>query len=149
MDPKALLLLPGLVAPQHHGASRAMTHSLTAPATPVYEWPEREREPLEGDHPGHGEGSDESWMFVGINSNVSNTARVTVDSGALGVSPYTAGGWLQKGLNLVASFGELEAGESTPEPLPYATNLSVSPNGSKHLNNPSTIRTRRSFTRRG
>lgn len=149
MDPKALLLLPGLVAPQRHDAKTPTMLSLTAPVTHVYEWPEREREPLEGDHPGHGDGSDESWMFVGINSNVSNTASVTVDSGASGIGPYTSFGWLPKGLNLVASFDELEVVERVPAALPYATDLNVSPNASKHLTNPSTIQTRRSFTRRG
>jgi hypothetical protein len=54
-DPKILCLLPGLVAPQHPGSNLPMQHALTAPATPVHGWPER-REPLEGDHPGHGEG---------------------------------------------------------------------------------------------
>ena len=148
MDPKVLCLLPGLIAPQHHGSKMPTMHALTAPATPVYEWPER-REPLEGDHPGHGEGSDESVMFVGINSNVSNTASVTVDSGASGVGPYTSVGWLPRGLNLVTSFDQLVVGERVPTPLPFVTNLNVSPNATRHLNNPSTIQTRRSFTRRG
>ncbi len=147
MDPKVLCLL--LVAPQHQGSKMPTMHALTAPAAPVYEWPER-REPLEGDHPGHGEGSDESAMFSGINSNVSNTAaRVSVDSGASGVAPYASVGWLPRGLNLVASFDQLFVGEQIPTPSPIATNLTVSPNATKHLSNPSTIQTRRSFTRRG
>ncbi|HXM11530.1 MAG TPA: hypothetical protein VN946_16390 [Terriglobales bacterium] len=150
MDPKVLCLLPGLVAPQHHGSTMPMPaiHALTAPATPLYEWPVR-REPLEGDHPGHGEGSDESEMFVGINSNLSNTASVTVDSSASGVGPYTSVGWLPRGLNLVTSFDQFFIGERVPTPLPFATNLNVSPNATRHMNNPSTIKTRRSFTRRG
>jgi hypothetical protein len=146
MDPKVLCLLPGLVAPQHHGSKMPTMHALTAPATPVHEWPER-REPLEGDHPGHGEGSDESMMFIGINSNVSNTASVTVVSSASGVGPYTSVGWLPRGLNLVTSFDQFVLGERVP--TPFATNLNVSPNATRHLNNPSTIQMRRSFTRRG
>jgi hypothetical protein len=146
MDPKVLCLLPGLVAPQHHGSKMLTMHALTAPATPVYEWPER-REPPEGDHPGHGEGSDESVMFVGINSNVSNTASVAVDSSASGVGPYTSVGWLPRGLNLVTSFDQFVV-ERVPTPLPFATNLNVSANATRHLNNPSTFQTRRSFTRR-
>ena len=149
MDPKILCLSPALVGPQDHGSRTQMIHSLAAPATPVYEWPER-REPLEGDHPGHGEGSDESVMFIGINSNVSNTPSVVVDSGATGRGPHSSVGWLPSGLNLVRSVGDFVVGDpiSTP-PLPFATNLSVSPNSNRHLNNPSTIRTRRFFTRRG
>jgi hypothetical protein len=148
MDPKVLCLLPGLFAPQHQGSKMPTMRALTAPAAPAYEWPER-REPLEGDHPGHGEGSDESVMFVGINSNVSNTASVTVDSGASGVGPYTSVGWLPRGLNLVTSFDQFVVGERIMKPLPFATNLNVSPKATSHLNNPSTIQTRRSFTRRG
>lgn len=150
MDPKVLCLLSGLVATQHHCSKMPTMHALTAPATPVhkYGWPEP-REPLEDDHPGHGEGSDESAMFVGINSNVSNTASVTVDSGASGVAPYTSVGWLPRGLNLVTSFDQLVVGERVPTPVPFATNLNVSPNATRHLNNPSTIQTRRYFTRRG
>ncbi len=148
MDPKVLCLLPGLVAPQLYGSKMPTMHALTAAATPIYEWPER-REQLEGDHPGHGEGSDESVMFVGINGNVSNTASVTVDSSASGVGPYTSVGWLPKGLNLVTSFDQLVVGERVPTPLPFATNLNVSPNATRHLNNPSMIQTRRSFTWRG
>lgn len=148
MDPKILCLLPGLVAPQPQSSKMPTMHALTAPATPVYEWPER-REPLEGDHPGHGEGSDESVMFFGINSNVSNTASVRVDSGASGVGPYTFVGWLPRGLNLVTSIDQFVVGERVPTPLPFATNFNVLPNATSHLNNPSTIQTRRSFTRRG
>jgi len=148
MDPKVLCLLPGLVAPQHHDSKMPTMHAMTAPATPAYEWPER-REPLEGEHPGHGEGSDESAMFVGINSNVSNRASVTVDSSASGASPYTSVCWLPRGLNLITSFDQLVGGKRLPMPWPFATNLNVSPNSTRHLNNPSTIKTRRSFTRRG
>jgi hypothetical protein len=146
VNPKVLCLLPGLVASQHHDSKVPTMHALTAPAGPVYVWPER-REPLEGDHPGHGEGSDESVMFVGINSNVSNTASVTVDSSASGVGPYTSVGWLPRGLNLVTSFDQFVV-ERVPTPLPFATNVNVSANATRHLNNPSTIQTRRSFTRR-
>jgi hypothetical protein len=54
MDPKILCLLPGLVAPQCHGSKMPTMHAPMAPATPIYEWPDLQ-EPLEGDHPGHGE----------------------------------------------------------------------------------------------
>jgi hypothetical protein len=145
MDVKVLFLLPGLVAPQHHDSKMTM-HALTVPAAPINGWPER-REPLEGDHPGHGEGSDESVMFTGL--NVSNTtASVRVDSGASGLSPYTSVGWLPRGSNLVMSFDQFVVVEPLPTPMPSETSLNVSPNATRHLNNPSTIKTRRSFTRR-
>jgi hypothetical protein len=147
MDPKVLWLLPGLVTPQCHGSKMPTMYTLTAPAAPVSEWPER-REPPEGDHPGHGEGSDESEMFVGINSNVSNTASVSVDSGASGLGHYTSVGWLPRGLNLITSFDQLVVGERVPVPLPFATSLNVLPNATRPLNNHSAIQTRRSFTRR-
>jgi hypothetical protein len=149
MDPKVLCLLPGLVAPQQHASKMPTMHALTAPATPVYEWWPERREPLEGDHPAHGEGSDESVMFNGINSNVSNTASVSVDSGASGVRPYSSVGWLTRGFILVPSFDQLFVGERLGTPSPFATNLIISPNATRHLSNPSTIQTRRSFTRRG
>jgi hypothetical protein len=148
VNPKVLCLLPGLVASQHHDSKVPTMHALTAPAGPVYVWPER-REPLEGDHPGHGEGSDESPMFNGINGNVSNTASVSVDSGASGASPYTSLGWLPRRSKLVTSFDQLFASEQVPTSLPLATDVTVSPNATRHLSNPSTIQARRSFTRRG
>ena len=146
MDVKIFCLLPVLVAPQHHDSKMTM-HALKAPAAPINGWPER-REPLEGDHPGHGEGSDESVMFTGL--NVSNTtASVSVDSGASGLSPYISVGWLPRGSNLVASSDQLPVlTEPVPMPLSFETSLNVSPNATKHLSNPSTIKTRRSFTRR-
>jgi hypothetical protein len=52
-------------------------------------------------------------------------------------------------LNLVTAFDRFVVGEQLPTPLPFATNMKVSPNATAHLNNPSTIRTRRRFTRRG
>jgi hypothetical protein len=146
VNPKVLCLLPGLIAPQHHCSKVPTIHAPTAPA-PTYEWPER-RDPLEGDHPGHGEGSDESPMFNGVHSNVS-PGSVSVDSGASGIGPYTSVGWLPKGLNIVTSFDQLFMSvQMIPTPLPLATNLTVSPNSTKHLSNPSTIQTRRHFTRR-
>lgn len=150
MNPKVLCLLPGLIAPQHQSSKIPTLRTLTAPAMPIHKWPER-REPVEGDHPGHGEGSDESVMFVGINSAGSNTTSVTVtlDSGASGAGSYTSVGWLPKGLNLVMSLDQLSIGERIPRSSPLTTNLNVSPNATSHLNNPSTIKTRRSFTRRG
>jgi hypothetical protein len=148
MDPKVLFLLPGLVAPQHHGSKMLTVQNLMAPATPLYEWPER-REPLEGDHPGHGEGSDESVMFVGINSSNTASSTVTFDSGASGIGPYTSVGWLPRGMILVTSVDQLVVGNPVQTPVPFSPNLNVSPNATRHLSNPSTIRTRRSFTRRG
>jgi hypothetical protein len=71
MDPKTLLLLPGLVVPhQQHDSKTPTIQACHAPMTPVYEWPERS-EPIErGEHPSHGEGSDESPMFVGTTMNI-------------------------------------------------------------------------------
>jgi hypothetical protein len=148
MNPKVLFLLPGLLAVQCPNSEMPTMRALRARAVPTYEWPER-RDLPEGDHPGHGEGSDESVMFVGINSNVSNTTSVTVDSGASGVGPYTSLGWLPKDLNLVTSVDQLVGGERFPTSLPLATNLNVSHNTTSHLHNPSEIKLRRSFTRRG
>jgi hypothetical protein len=148
MDVKVFCLLPVLVVSQQHD-SKMTIHALKAQAAPVNGWPER-REPLEGDHPGHGEGSDESAMFVGIASNVSNTtASARVDSGASGLSPYTSVSWLPRGLNQLTSFDQLVMVEPVQTPWPFATNLDVSPNATRHLANPSTIKTRRSFARRG
>jgi hypothetical protein len=67
MDPKILFLLTGLAAcPASH--TQPTLHSITPPSMPVYVWPERQERPEDAD-PAHGEGSDGSVMFVGINSN--------------------------------------------------------------------------------
>lgn len=101
-----------------------MVQVLLAPMTPVYEGPER-REPMErGEHPGHGEVSDESPMFVGTtsNPNVATGRIITVDSGAA-ASPYIHDGWLHRGMNLVVSrneFGVVERISPSSLRLPLA-----------------------------
>jgi hypothetical protein len=41
MDPKVLFLLVGTVVSTKHDAKVATVDSLTPPASPIYEWPER------------------------------------------------------------------------------------------------------------
>lgn len=149
MDPKALLLLPGLVVPNHQRHSDTLTVRVwQEPGSPVADWPER-REPIErGEHPGHGEGSDESPMFIGsvMNTNVASGQLITVDSGASANLPIHEG-WLPRGLNLVTSANELIVVEQTmPSPLrsPLAANLD-SPNTRRHRGNPSADKIRRTF----
>jgi hypothetical protein len=148
MDPKVPFLLLGIAVSTKHDAKVATVDSLTPPASPIYEWPER-REPIEGDHPAHGEGSDESPMFVGMTSNIaiSNTASVTVDSGASGYGPYGTAHWLSNDLNLVTSVEELDAYPYTP-PVPRSEFWNYEPDPTKHNRNRSTIKARRAFTRR-
>jgi hypothetical protein len=132
--------------------TRPMLHALTAPVVPVQSWPVPKDWPEKTD-PAHGEGSGESPMYVGLfgygtttASNVS--AHVMVDSGASGTHPYTSVAWLPKSFNLVSSPVGLELVARVPSSLPFAANnLNVSPNATKHMSNPSTIQTRRSFTR--
>lgn len=81
MDPrlvKAFLVLP-------LGACQTLPASAPQQARFVRTYPVERRPELpelpEDSHPAHGEGSGESWMFVGENSsNVSNTASVSVHS---------------------------------------------------------------------
>ena len=90
-------------------------------------------------------------MFVGMTSNIatSNTARVTVDSGASGYAPYGTAYWLSNDLNLVTSVEELDANPYTP-PVPRSEFCNYEPDPTKHNSNRSTINTRRAFTlRRG
>jgi hypothetical protein len=147
MDPKVLFLVPGLVAGSHGDHARPSVRSLTPPTVPVYEWPEREDYP-ESDYPAH---EDPSPMYRGMvysNINVSNTTArfVTVDSSASASGVHVPPSmWPENNLIIVDSVGALGVSErvrATPR------NLEPSPNASKHLCNPSTIRIRESITRR-
>ncbi len=145
MDPKVLFLLPGLVASPTKG-NQAEWHAV-APllAMPVYEWPVHPEQPEKTDPP-HGEGSGESVMFTGINTNTFTNASgrlITVDSGASGSQiPYAT--WLPQGLNLVTDVSELGV-----EPMPPAALIHTANHiGPKHFTGPSGIKVRRSYTRR-
>jgi hypothetical protein len=87
-------------------------------------------------------------MFVGIQSTISNTATGTVmaDSGVSGFQALPPVTWLPNGLNLITSTIELA------QPFPPAMRTSVGVpmrlDTTKHLTNPSTIKERRSYTRR-
>jgi hypothetical protein len=60
----------GLVASPHHHESKITTvHVRQETMTPAYEWPELRECNEEGDHPAHGEGSDESPMYVGMTTS--------------------------------------------------------------------------------
>ena len=146
MDPKVLLLLPGFVAPQQqHSSATPTVRVWAAPVMPRYEWPER-REPIEGgEHPGHGEGSDESPMFVGTTTNTNVASDIMVDSGA-SAGPYLHNGWLSRGLNIITSSDEFVLQEQiSPSPfLPPSTVLD-SPDTTRYRSNPSMIKIRRTF----
>jgi hypothetical protein len=160
LDPKTLLLLPGLVGCHQQPHCETLTVQVGPAATtptvqtwrglaPVYEWPER-REPMEGgDHPAHGEGSDESPMFVGIvtNSNVASGQIITVDSGA-SASPYIHNGWLPRGLNLVTSAYEFVlVDQISPSPLRSHFPENNSPDTTRHRGNPSAIKIQRTLNK--
>ena len=147
MDPKMLLLLPGLTVCQTwHG--EATLHSLTA-AVPEYEWPVRQELPEKTDPP-HGEGSGESVMFLGINSNVATNASgglISVDSGVSGSPSIPSATWLPNGLNLVTTVRELDVEPVPLSPLPKGI-IHIGPDTGSHLANPSTVQARRWYTRR-
>jgi hypothetical protein len=63
MDPKLLLLLPGL-ATCSAAPTRPTLHALK-PAVPIYQWPEHRSLP-EDTEPPHGEGSGESPLYGGV-----------------------------------------------------------------------------------
>lgn len=63
MDPKILLLVPGLVGGCHADQARPSVHlPKTPPAAPVRVWPIPEDHP-ESDHPAH---EDASQMYRGM-----------------------------------------------------------------------------------
>lgn len=147
MDTKVLLLLSGIAAcPTPH--TRATLHSLTPPAMPVHEWPVHQERP-EKTAPPHGEGSGESVMFVGINTNVATNVSgsvISVDSGASGSHSMPSATWLPNGLNLVTTINQLA--DPFPPAMLHETMILIGPDRTKHLTNPSTIKARRSYTRR-
>lgn len=152
MDPKLLLLLPGLAA-CHTSPAQPTLHALTQAVVPVHEWPEHRDQP-EKTEPPHGEGSGESPIYGGMavygtgTVNVSNvSARVTVDSGASGIGPYTSAAWLPNRFPLIASAQDFDVEPFVPLSRPKLK-MQIGPDTSKHLSNPSTIQTRRAFTRR-
>ena len=119
MDPKLLLLLPGLAA-CYVSPARPTLHALT-PIVPVYEWPERRDHP-EKTEPPHGEGSGESPLYEGIavyGANSSNvSARVTIDSGVSGIQPYASVGWLPNRFPLIVSTQDFDIEPFLPSSRP-------------------------------
>ncbi|MGD0758151.1 MAG: hypothetical protein ABR921_04540 [Candidatus Sulfotelmatobacter sp.] len=151
MDPRLLLLLPGL-ATCSTSPVRPTVHSLTPLAAPVYEWPEPRDHP-EKTEPPHGDGSGESPLYSGLavygaaTSNVSNlTTRVTVDSGASGAQPYISVAWLPNSFPLVVSTRDFDVELFLPPTSPIT--IQVGPDTTRNRMNPSAVQTRRSFTRR-
>jgi len=152
MDPKLLLLLPGFAGCPASPAQPSL-QAVAQAVVPVREWPERRDQPERTDPP-HGEGSGESPMYGGMAAyfpgaaNVSNvSARVIVDSGASGIGPYAPAAWLPNRFPLIASTQDFEIKPFMPSSHPNVT-MQIGPDTSKHLSNPSTIQTRRAFTRR-
>jgi len=148
MDPKVLLLLPGLTAGLHKDHVEPSVRSLTPPPVPIYEWPERQ-ERSEQDHPAQ---EDPSPMYRGLvysNINVSNTAvrTITVDSTASASVHVPRSLWPENNLSVVDSVDDLEVGARIT-PKSHFLNLAASLNASRNMANPSTIEIRRSITRR-
>jgi hypothetical protein len=113
---------------------------------PTYEWPESNERPEKTDPP-HGEGSGDSVLFVGLHSNISNTANtVIVDSSVSGFEPLPPVTWLPNGLNLVTT--ALELVKPFPPATPNSVVTLIRPDTTKHLANSSTVKERRSYTRR-
>jgi hypothetical protein len=143
---KVLALLPGLAAGCPASHVDAAWHSLTPPAAPVYEWPQHQELPVDPEHLPH-DGSGESGMFIGMVSNSTvnvstySGAIIGVDSGASGSHALPFVPWLTDGLNIVTDFSEL-GDPFPPMPLP-GFKIHIGPNTTKHLSNPSTVRTRR------
>lgn len=151
MDPKVLLLLPGLAA-CHTGQPSQEYRSLTESTTTI-NWPDDLNLPerREQQHPAH---EDPSPMYRGLvysNINVSNTAArsINIDS-SVSASGSNAWGamWPENNFILVSSVDELGVGGLLPPLLPSATARNVSPETTKHLSNPSTMNVHRSVTRR-
>jgi hypothetical protein len=151
MDPKVLLLLPGL-AGCHADQPSQTWRSLTGPATTI-NWPEDLNLPerRDSEHPAH---EDPSPIYRGLvysNLNVSNTAARTIslDSSASASGQHIrASMWPENNLIMVSSVNDLEVAGRVPPSLPFASNLKVSPDTTRHLSNPSTIHVQRAFTRR-
>jgi len=149
MDPKLLLLLPGLASCPMSDAQPTLYVSVASPA------PIRKRlEPLdlpEGDHPAHGEGSSESPIYLGIGSFANNTnasGRIIFDSGSSGNYTSTApqAMWLAGNFPLIMSTRDFETEPFAPPPA-VKTNQVV-PDTTKQRTNLSAVRTRRSHRQR-
>jgi hypothetical protein len=153
MNPKLLLLLPLAACPT--SPAQPTLHALRkAVVVPVHEWPER-RDLPEKTEPPHGEGSGDSPMYgglaaygtasVNVFSNVSATA--TVYSSASGVSPDAFTAWLPNRFPLILSIEDFHVEPFEPSSRPNVT-MRIRSDTTKHLRYPSTIQTRRAFTRR-
>jgi len=153
MDPKVLILVPGLVVGWYKDDAVQSARSLPPRKIPAYEWPDSKGRPdrPEQEHPYH---EDPSPMYRGMvysNINVSNTANlaVSVDSSASASGAHLPGAmWPENNFVLVSSIGDLQVNRRlSPKPQFAASNL-ISPSASKHLSNPSTVQIRESITRR-
>ena len=111
----------------------------------------REQEGPEKTEPPHGEGSGESPMFGGMavygNANISNTASVSVDSGASGTQPYTSVAWLPNRFPLIVSMQEFEVEPLVPR-TPQKMVIQAAPNAARNLRNLSGMHIQRAVTRR-
>jgi hypothetical protein len=150
MDPKLLLLLPGLASCPMTDAQPTLYTSVASPA-PVRRRGELPELP-EKDHPADGEGSRESPIYLGIGAYANNTntsSRVVVDSSASG--HYTSSSpqamWLANRFPLITSTHDFDVESFVPTPLSTEM-MKIAPDTMKHLTNPSTLRARRSFGRR-
>jgi hypothetical protein len=147
MDPKMLLLLPGLASCTTLDGQPTLYISV-APLAPIRKRPELPELP-ERDHPAHGEGSSESPTYLGLGAYTNTSGRVIVDSTASGsytsIAPQAM--WLANRFPLIASTRDFDVEPSLPTPPPIKT-FQVAPDTTKHLTNPSTLRARRSYGRR-
>jgi hypothetical protein len=149
MDPKVLLLLPGLASCPMSDAHPTLYISV-ASARPARKRPEPPDLP-ERDHPPHGEGSSESPIYLGVGSFANNntaSGRIIVDSSASGTYTSTApqATWLAGNFSLAISMRDFDVEPFVPTP-PTKT-IQVAPDTTKHLANPSTLRALRSYGRR-
>jgi hypothetical protein len=141
MDPKLLLLL---LAACPTSPAQPTLGALRKAVVPVYEWPER-RDLPEKTEPPHGEGSGESPMYGGLFAY--GTSSVTVYSSASGVGPDGSTAWLPNRFPLIVSIQDFDVEPFAPSSRPNVT-MRIRSDTTKHLSHPSTIQTRRAFTRR-
>ena len=139
MDPrliKTVLVVAGIGACPVSSAQADLYRSVSA--VPVRSWPWRPEMP-EGDHPGHGEGADDSPMYIGLgryaNINVTNTASGSVSVGLVAsegpadVAQNAA--WLDGNVKLITSTRDFEV--KPFRPASPTTAVHVRPDAKRHL----------------
>jgi hypothetical protein len=155
MDPTVIiqtLVISSALATCPATKSEKVAEAMRAPAAPVVEWPEPQERPEKGEPP-HGEGSGESPIYGGLAVyggpavNVSNvSARLIVDSGASGFSPYASVAWLPNSFPLVVSIEDFEADFIAASARP--SSIQVDSYASTQPYNPSATKIRQAYTRR-